>query len=153
MIDYSFVYELMRAYKDSNLLINKRVIGGKVEDFLDIPGSYRQIVRDSEGKESRYQYIEFSVPNRLKREKKIEDYLRKIEEEVFKGKLLHISDEEIERFNEYWDLPFLGLVKDIDDKSSGCVIKPDGEKVCISLRRGKRVRDVFEVFLKPLAYF
>ena len=152
MYNYDFVYELMRAYRESSLLINKRVIGGKVKEFLDIPGSYKQIVVDEKGNKSYYQYIEFSVPSRYKSEKKIEKYLKGLEEKYFKGKLLYISDEEIERFNRYWELEFIGLVEKLN-KGGALVEKPDGEKICVSLRKGKRVPDVFEILFKPLAYF
>ncbi len=61
-MEYSDVYELMRAYKGSNLLVNKRMIGGRVSEFLDIPNSYRQTIRDEKGNETYYQFFEFKVP-------------------------------------------------------------------------------------------
>jgi len=61
MVTYNFVYELMRAYPGSNLLVNKRVVGGKVKNFLDISTSYRQVIIRN-GKVERFQYFEFSIP-------------------------------------------------------------------------------------------
>ncbi len=152
MITYDFIYELMRAYKGSNLLVNKRLVGGKVESFLDIPNSIMQYVRLN-GIENRYQAIEFHIPFHIKREKAIEEYFKKIEKEVFKDKLLPITDEEIEHFNQYWKLEHIGYVFSVSDEEDDIAIwKSDKELHMFSLHRGKTLHDGFQIFFKPLAY-
>jgi len=153
MVSYDFVYELMRAYRDSNLLVNKRVVGGKVKEFLEIPDSYRQVVIDENGNKTFYQYVEFKIPFYLKSEKALSKYLKKIEENVFKNSLLQISDEEIENFNRYWNLEFVGLIGSLENKNCAGIVKPSGEQVYVSLQKGKRLPDVYEILFKPLAYF
>ena len=61
MIPYEFVYELMRAYPGSALLVNKRVVGGRVKNFLPIPNSYKQVIVER-GEVKKFQYVEFSIP-------------------------------------------------------------------------------------------
>jgi len=165
-VEYSFVYELLRAYEGSNLLINKRVAGGEVGEFLEIPNSYKQIIFDEEGKARKFQYIEWSLPFWLKffftsffllRQKWWEKFLRrffeKIEREVFEGKLLPVSDEEIKRWNTYWGEPIY-LLEECTNKDCGMVITPKGETVIVGKEpKGKPVPDTFELVLKPLGYF
>ena len=150
-MEFKDVYELMRAYKDSNLLVNKRLIGGRVSEFLDIPKSYRQVIRDDKGSETLYQFFEFKLPQRLKRERAIERYLKKLERK-FEDKLLPISDEEIEHFNEYWDLDFIGKTVEFKDKNSVMIINPKGKRFYFSLEEGKELNDAFQIMFKPLPY-
>lgn len=150
-MEYLDLYELMRAYKDSKLLVNKRLIGGKVSRFVDLPNSYRQIVRDKEGRETYYQFFEFGVPFYLKREKAIEKYLRRLGEPL-EEMLLDVSDEEIEKFNQYWDLEFIGRTVDFKERNSAMLITPSGKKYCFSLEEGKELNDAFQVMFKPLPY-
>lgn len=150
MVEYAFVYELMRAYEGGNLLVNKRYFGGKVEDFLDIPKSIRQEVRLN-GEVVRYQATELNIPWHLKRKTAIEKYLRKVEQDTFQGKLLPVTDEEIAHFNTYWGFPFIGLVS--EPQGNDCAVwVSDEEVIILSLKTGKPVNDAFEVFFKPLAY-
>ena len=150
-MNFSFVYELMRAYKGSSLLVNKRLIGGRVREFVDVQNSYKQIVRDDKGIETLYQYFEFEVPFYLKREKAIERYLKQIER-VFQGNLLFVSDDEINRFNTYWNLEFIGKTNRFLPVNSAKIISPDGREYYFSLEEGKELSDVFEVMFKPLPY-
>lgn len=151
-MEYSDVYELMRAYEGSNLLVNKKVIGGRVSEFLDIPNSYRQTIRDEKGNETYYQFFEFKVPFTLKREKKIVEYLKNYFESKFKGKLLEVSDEEIERYNQYWGLDFIGLTYKFEERNASQIITPSGNVYNFSLEKGKELSDVYEVMFKPLPY-
>jgi hypothetical protein len=165
-VEYSFVYNLQRAYKDGNLLINKRVCGGEVKDFLDIPNSYKQVIYDEKGKARKFQYIEWSLPFWLKFfptsfflmrqkwwEKILTNYFQKIEREIFEGKLLPIKEEEIEYWNTYWNVQVY-LLKECTLKSCGVVITPKRESVIVGLEnKGKPVPDSFQLFLKPLGYF
>lgn len=155
-VDYGFVYELMRAYDGGNLLVNKRYFGGKVEDFLDIPNSVMQEVR-FKGNIYRYQGVEINIPWYLKRKRAIEKYLRNVEEKTFQGKLLPVSDEEIEYFNTYWGFNFIGLVSECLPDNCAAWVKTDSEgysekTLFVSLEAGKPVNDAFEVLFKPLAY-
>ena len=148
---YNDLYELMRAYKGAKLLVNKRLIGGRVSQFIDLPNSYRQVIRDEEGKEVYYQFFEFKLPFYLKREKAIEKYLKKLGEPLEKV-LLDISDEEIEKFNQYWDLDFIGMTQEFKEKNSAMVETPKGQRYFFSLEEGKELNDAFQVFFKPLPY-
>lgn len=150
-MEFKDIYELLRAYKGSNLLVNKRLIGGRVLQFLDIPRSYKQIIRDKNGKEVYYQFFEFKVPFHLKREKAIERFLKKIESK-FEGKLLQITDKEIENYNQYWDLDFIGKTVDFKEKNSAMIVNPKGEKFYFSLEEGKELNDAFQVMFKPIPY-
>ena len=141
----------MRAYKNSKLVVNKRLIGGKVSHFVDLPNSYKQVVRDSLGNETYYQFFEFKVPFYLKREKAIEKYLTKLGKPL-EDVLLEISDEDIERFNEYWDLDFIGKTVDFKEKNSAMIETPKGERYYFSLEEGKELNDAFQVMFKPLPY-
>ncbi len=151
-ITYDFIYELMRAYKDSNLLINKRVVGGQVEEFLDISNSYKQIVINENREMKKYQYIEIKILSRYRSERSLEKFFKRIETEIFQNKLLEISDEEIQYFNTYWNLNFIGLVSKLEDKNSAGIYKPDGNAIYVSLEKGKELPDVFEILFKPLAF-
>ncbi len=149
---YKDIYELMRAYKGSNLLVNKWHIGGRVSEFVDIPNSYKQIVRDENGNEFKYQFFRYRIPATLKTERKIEGYLKKYVESKFQGKLLPIENEEIEKFNQYWDLDFIGLTKSLDFRNSAKIETPKGEVLYFSMEKGKELSDVYEVMFKPLPY-
>lgn len=150
MMEFKDIYELMRAYKSSNMVINKSYIGCRVKEFLDIP-SYKQIIRDSSGREEYYQYFEFSVPFYIKRERRIERYLKRIEDR-FSKVIQPIEDDEIEYYNQYWDMDFIGLVYEFLPYSSACVISPSGESYYFSLVEGKELSDVFQIFFKPIPY-
>jgi len=151
-VTYDFIYELMRAYNGSNLLVNKWLIGGKVEKFLDIENSVMQYIKMN-GQVQRFQSIHFSVPFYLRKEKKIEEYLRKIEQNVFKNALLPISDEEIDNYNKYWKLDYIGYVFEIDDNEDNIAIwRYKNKLMMFSLHRGKVLSDAFQIFFKPLAY-
>jgi len=151
-VTYDFIYELMRAYNDSNLLVNKWLIGGKVEKFLDIENSVMQYVKVN-GQVQRFQSIHFSVPFYLRKEKKIEEYFKKIEQDVFKNALLPISDEEVENYNKYWKLDYLGYVFEVEDNEDDIAIWRYKDKLMtFSLHHGKVLSDAFQIFFKPLAY-
>ena len=150
-VTYDFVYELMRAYKNSHLLVNKRMVGAKVSEFLDIPRSYKQIIRDEKGDEQYFQFFEFKVPFYIKREKGIEKYFKRIEN-FFEGRIIPVSDEEIERYNQYWELPFIGKTIEFLPQNSAMIETPKGEKHYFSLEKGKELPDVFEIMFKPLPY-
>lgn len=145
------IYELMRAYRDSNLLVNKRFVGGRVSKFVEIPNSYKQVIRDKDGNETYYQFFEFKVPFYLKREGAITRYLKKIEEK-FENTLVDITDEEIDEFNRYWDLDFIGKTVEFREKNSAMIINPKGEKYYFSLEDGKELNDAFQIMFKPLPY-
>ncbi len=150
-VTYDFVYELMRAYKNSNLLVNKRICGGRVNEFLDIPNSIRQVIV-RRGQVTLYQGVEFSIPFYIRKEQKIADYFQnEIESKLFKGKLLEMKDEEIEHFNQYWNLPFIGLLEKEPQDNFAMYLKGN-EKLILSLEIGKPVSDVFEIFFKPIPY-
>jgi hypothetical protein len=151
-VTYDFIYELMRAYNGSNLLVNKWLIGGKVEKFLDIENSVMQYIKMN-GQVQRFQSIHFSVPFYLRKEKKIEEYLKKIEQNVFKNALLPISDEEIDNYNKYWKFDYIGYVFEINDNEDDIAIwRYKNKLMMFSLRRGKVLSDAFQIFFKPLAY-
>ena len=151
-VTYDFIYELMRAYNSGNLLVNKWLIGGKVEKFLDIENSVMQYIKVN-GQVQRFQSILFKVPFYLRKEKKIEEYLKKIEQNVFKNALLPITDEEIDHYNQYWKLDYLGYVFEINDDEDDVAIWRYKDKLMMfSLHRGKVLSDAFQIFLKPLAY-
>ena len=151
-VTYNFIYELMRAYNSGNLLVNKWLIGGKVEKFLDIENSVMQYIKVN-GKVQRFQSIHFKVPFYLRKEKKIEEYFKKIEQDVFKNALLPISDEEIDHYNQYWKLDYIGYVFEIDDNEDDIAIWRYKDKLMMfSLHRGKVLSDAFQIFFKPLAY-
>ena len=172
MIPYSFVYELMRAYPNSHLLVNKRVIGGKVKNFLNIPNSYKQVIIKN-GQVERFQYFEFSAPFWLKffpisvwliktswRERFLINFLKKIEKEIFNNNLLPLSDKEIENLNTHWKKEVYRLRHEVDDypfdpnHTYALVQKPNGEIFFVSTEpKGKLLPDVYEVLLKPLPYF
>jgi hypothetical protein len=81
-------------------------------------------------------------------EKKIEAYLRKIEQYVFKNALLPITDEEIENYNKYWKLDYIGYVFEADDNEDDIVIWRYKDKLMMfSLLRGKVLSDAFQIFL------
>lgn len=147
---YNDLYELMRAYRDSNLLVNKLYCGARVSSFISIP-SYRQIIRDATGKESYYQYFEFKLPFYIKREKAVERFFKRTET-LFSGVILPVSDEEIESFNTYWELPFIGLTQEFLPFSSSMIIRPDGSRYYFSLVEGKELSDVFQIFFKPIPF-
>ncbi|GEM_PF-1333266 len=172
MVTYNFVYELMRAYPGSNLLVNKRVVGGKVKNFLDIPNSYRQVIIRN-GKVERFQYFEFSIPFFLKffplsvwllktswREKLLETFFERMERDIFKNRLLPVGDGEIENYNSFWGKEVYRLRHEVDDYPFNpehlyaIVQKPNGEIFFVSTEpKGKLLPDVYEVLLKPLPYF
>lgn len=165
-VDYGFVYELMRAYRGGNLLINKKVVGGKVKNFLEIPNSYRQVIYDENGNPQYFQYFEFSIPFHLKFlptsfwrirqkwwEKPLENFFKWIEKENFKNNLLPVTDEEIEKYNTYWGIDVF-MAKECTYKNCASVYTPKGEVIHITTQRtGKRVPDVWELVLKPLGFF
>jgi len=165
-VEYSFVYELMRAYPNSKLLVNKRVVGGEVEEFLDIPHSYKQVIFDEKGRARKFQYVEWSLPFWLKFlptsfflwrqgwwKKLLTKHFKRIEEEVFEGKLLPVADEEIEKWNEYWGEQVY-LLEECTNRNCAFVITPQGETVIVGKEaKGKPVPDSFELVLKPLGYF
>ena len=151
-VTYDFIYELMRAYNGSNLLVNKWLIGGKVEKFLDIENSVMQYIKMN-GQVQRFQSIHFSVPFYLRKEKKIEEYLKKIEQNVFKNALLPMTNEEIDNYNKYWKLNYLGYVFEINDNEDDIAIwRYKNKLMMFSLHRGKVLSDAFQIFFKPLAY-
>jgi hypothetical protein len=151
-VTYDFIYELMRAYNGGNLLVNKWLIGGKVEKFLDIENSVMQYIKMN-GQVQRFQSIHFSVPFYLRKEKKIEEYLKKIEQNVFKNALLPITDEEIDNYNKYWRLDYIGYVFEINDNEDDIAIwRYKNKLMMFSLHRGKVLSDAFQIFFKPLAY-
>jgi len=151
-VTYDFIYELMRTYNGSNLIVNKWLIGGKVEKFLDIESSVMQYIKVN-GQVQRFQSIHFKVPFYLRKENKIEEYLKKIEQDVFKNALLPISDDEIENYNKYWKIDYLGYVFEIDDNEDDIAIWRYKDKLMMfSLHRGKVLSDAFQIFFKPLAY-
>jgi len=151
-VTYDFIYELMRAYNGSNLLVNKWLIGGKVEKFLDIENSVMQYVKVN-GQVQRFQSIHFSVPFYFRKEKKIEEHFKKIEQNVFKNALLPISDEEIDNYNKYWKLDYLGYVFEIEDNEDNIAIwRYKNKLLMFSLQHGKVLSDAFQIFFKPLAY-
>jgi len=171
MIPYEFVYELMRAYPGSALLVNKRVIGGRVKNFLPIPNSYKQVIVER-GEVKKFQYVEFSVPFFLKffplsvwlfrvswRERLLENFFKRLERELFKD-LLSVEDEEIERYNRFWGKEVYRLRHEVDDYPFSeehlyaIIQKPNGEIFFVSTEpKGKLLPDVYEVLLKPIPYF
>jgi len=133
------------------LLVNKRNFGGRVEEFLDIPKSYKQVIIDDKGNIQKYQWIETGVPSRYRTEKKITRYLKQLEEKLFKNKLLLVSDEEIKEFGKYVEVDYIGLTKSLKEKSSAMLETPKGIYY-FSLEEGKELNDAFIIMFKPLPY-
>jgi hypothetical protein len=140
------VYRLYRAIKDENLLINNNFIGGKVSEFK-LPDSYKQTLK-IDGEVMLFEYIPFSIPSWIVREKKIEEYIRKKYLPLFQDRLLETTDKEIEIFNAEWDItPYLRLKEPIDNYVK---IEHGNSKIILSMESGKRMPDHYSYFFKPL---
>jgi len=67
---------------------------------------------------------------------------------VFKNALLPITDEEIENYNKYWKLDYIGYVFEADDNEDDITIWRYKDKLMMfSLHRGKVLIDAFQIFL------
>jgi hypothetical protein len=142
----SFIYKLYRAIKDSNLLVNNSFIGGKVSEFK-LPDSYRQTLKIN-GETMLFEYVPFSIPSWIAREKKIEEYIRKKYLPLFEDRLLETTDKEIEIFNAEWDItPYLRLREPADNYVK---IEHGNNKIILSMENGKRMPDHYIYFFKPL---
>jgi hypothetical protein len=140
------VYRLYRAIKDKNLLINNTFIGGKVREFK-LPDSYKQTLKIG-GEVMLFEYIPFSIPSLIVREKKIEEHIRKKYLPLFEDRLIETTDKEIEIFNAEWDItPYLRLKEPIDNYVK---IEHGKNKIILSLENGKRMPDHYVYYFKPL---
>jgi hypothetical protein len=140
------VYRLYRAIKDENLLVNNSFIGGKVKEFK-LPDSYKQILK-IDGETMLFEYITFSIPSLIVREKKIEEHIRKKYLPLFEDRLLETTDKEIEIFNADWDItPYLRLREPLDNYVK---IEHGNNKIILSMESGKRMPDHYLYYFKPL---
>lgn len=147
------IYQLFRASKSSpNLLVNKRYVGAFVYRFVDIPNSYKQTIVDGEGNIVKIQYVPFSIPFYVKREKVIEKIFKTYENKLGSDNIIPVSDELIENYNQYWDIEFIGLTDKLGDRYSAQIEAPSGEKMFFSLLEGKELSDVWQVVFKPIPY-
>lgn len=140
------VYKLYRAIKDENLLINNTFIGGKVKEFK-LPNSYKQTLK-IDGETMLFEYIPFSIPSLIVREKKIESHIRKKYLPLFEDRLIETTDREIEIFNTDWDItPYLRLREPMDNYVK---IEHGNNKIILSMENGKRMPDHYVYYFKPL---
>jgi hypothetical protein len=140
------IYKLYRAIKDENLLINNTFIGGKVSEFK-LPDSYKQTLK-IDGEVMLFEYMPFSIPSWIVREKKIEEYIRKKYLPLFEDRLLETTDKEIEIFNAEWDIaPYLRLKEPLDNYVK---IEHGNNKIILSMENGKRMPDHYVYYFKPL---
>lgn len=142
----SFIYKLYRAIKDSDLLINNSFIGGKVREFK-LPDSYKQTLK-IDGEAMLFEYVSFSIPSLIVREKKIEEYIKKKYLPLFEGRLLETTDKEVEIFNAEWDItPYLRLKEPLNNYVK---IEHGNNKIILSMEGGKRMPDHYVHYFKPL---
>ena len=140
------VYRLYRAIKDENLLVNNTFIGGKVKEFK-LLDSYKQTLK-IDGETMMFEYIPFSIPSLIVREKKIEEYIRRKYLPLFEDRLLETTDKEIEIFNAEWDItPHLRLREPLDNYVK---IEHGDNKIILSMENGKRMPDHYIYYFKPL---
>jgi len=140
------VYKLYRAIKDENLLINNSFIGGKVKEFK-LPDSYKQTLK-IDGETMLFEYIPFSIPSLIVREKKIEEHIRRKYLPLFEDRLLETTDKEIEIFNADWDItPYLRLREPLNNYVK---IEHGNNKIILSMESGKRMPDYYVYYFKPL---
>jgi hypothetical protein len=140
------IYRLYRAIKDENLLINNTFIGGKVSEFK-LPDSYKQTLK-IDGEVMLFEYIPFSIPSWIVREKKIEEHIKKKYLPLFEDRLLETTDKEIEIYNAEWDIiPHLRLKEPIDNYVK---IEHGSNKIILSMENGKRMPDHYVYYFKPL---
>lgn len=151
-MNFSYFYELMRAYPDSNLLVNKHHVGCIVNKFVRMNNAFYQIIR-VDGEEIKVQFIRFSISSFAKREKAIIKHLKKIENKFGENNIIPIDDEKILMYNTYWDVSHIGLTHNLLDDNAAMIVLPDGKKMYFSLETGKGLSDVWQVVFKPLPYF
>jgi len=140
------IYKLYRAIKDENLLINNTFIGGKVREFK-LSNSYKQTLK-IDGEAMLFEYIPFSIPSLIVREKKIAEHIKKKYLPLFEDRLLETTDREIEIFNAEWDItPYLRLKEPMDNYVK---IEHENNKIILSIESGKRMPDNYVCYFKPL---
>ncbi len=140
------IYKLYRAIEDGNLLVNNTFIGGKVREFK-LPNSYKQTLK-IDGEVMLFEYIPFSIPSLIVREKKIAEHIKKKYLPLFEDRLLETTDREIEIFNAEWDItPYLRLKEPMDNYVK---IEHENNRIILSAESGKRMPDNYVYYFKPL---